>query len=107
MIRFLFERICEHWDTIRNGPGKPYIYILCIHGLDGREDDSLPFETDGRRWWLDVQTTQLGAPGQTITIYAISTFGNESGRGLRLEEYRQYKGRKGWSGNALAAWEFV
>lgn len=107
MIRFLFERLCEHWDPIRNGPGKPYIYILCIHGLDGREDDSLPFETDGRRWWLDVQTTQLGAPGQTITIYAISTFGNESGRGLRLEEYRQYKGRKGWSGNALAAWELV
>lgn len=107
VIRFLFERLCEHWDPIRNGPGKPYIYILCIHGLDGREDDSLPFETDGRRWWLDVQTTQLGAPGQTITIYAISTFGNENGRGLSLEEYRQYKGRKGWSGNALAAWELV
>lgn len=107
MIRFLFERLCEHWDPIRNGLGKPYIYILCIHGLDGRGDDSLPFETDGRRWWLDVQMTQLGAPGQTITIYAISTFGNESGRGLSLEEYRQYKGRKGWSGNALAAWELV
>lgn len=107
VIRFLFERLCEHWDPIRNGRGKPYIYILCIHGLDGREDDSLPFETDGRRWWLDVQMTQLGVPGQTITIYAISTFGNESGRGLSLEEYRQYKGRKGWSGNALAAWELV
>lgn len=107
VIRFLFERLCEHWDPIRNGPGKPYIYILSIHGLDGREDDSLPFETDGRRWWLDVQTAQLGAPGQTITIYAISTFGNESGRGLSLEDYRQYKGRKGWSGNALAAWELV
>lgn len=106
-IRFLFERLCEHWDPIRNGPGKAYIYILCIHGLDGHEDDSLPFETDGRRWWLDVQTSQLGAPGQTITIYAISTFGNENGRGLSLEEYRQYKGRKGWSGNALAAWELV
>lgn len=107
VIRFLFERLCEHWDPIRNGPGKPYIYILCIHGLDGREDDSLPFETDGRRWWLDVQASQLGVRGQTITIYAISTFGNESGRGLSLEEYRQYKGRRGWSGNALAAWELV
>lgn len=107
VIRFLFERLCEHWDPIRNGPGKPYIYILCIHGLDGREDDSLPFETDGRRWWLDVPAVQLGSPGQTITIYAISTFGNESGRGLSLGEYRQYKGRKGWSGNALAAWELV
>lgn len=107
MVRFLFERLCEHWDPIRNGPGKPYIYILSTHGLDGREDDSIPFETDGRRWWLDLPAVQLGSPGQTITIYAISTFGNENGRGLSLGDYKQHKGRKGWSGCALAAWELV
>lgn len=107
IIRFVFERLCEHWDPIRNGPGKSYIYILCIHGLDGREDDSLPFKTDGMRWWLDVPAIQLGAQGQTITIYTISTFGSECGRGLSLDEYRQQKGRKGWSGNALAAWDLA
>ncbi len=106
-VYFQFERICEHWDPILHGPGKPYVFILGIHGVDGHEDDYVPFETDGRRWWVDVPPRQLGAPGQTVTIYTVSTFGDRNGRGLSLDEYRAYKGRKGWSGGALAAWELV
>ena len=106
-VRFQFERICEHWDPVRHGPGKPYIFILGIHGVDGRQDDYVPFETNGFCWWADVPPQQLGAPGQTITICSVTTIGGGSGRGLSLDEYRLSKGKKAWSGDGLAAWELV
>ncbi|MCJ1430141.1 hypothetical protein MMC29_008056, partial [Sticta canariensis] len=95
-VRFQFERICEHWDPIRNGPGKPYVFILGIHGVDGRADDNVPFETNGFCWWVDVPPQKLGAPGQKIMISTITTMGGGSGRGLSVDEYRLAKGRKGW-----------
>ncbi|MCJ1268150.1 hypothetical protein MMC22_008036 [Lobaria immixta] len=106
-VRFQFERVCEHWDPIKHGAGKPYIFILAIHGVDGREKDYVPFETNGFCWWVDVPPQKLGAPGQTITIFTVDTIGGGSGRGLSLEEYRLSKGRKAMSFNGLAAWELV
>ncbi|MCJ1461925.1 hypothetical protein MMC07_000524 [Pseudocyphellaria aurata] len=106
-VRFQFERVCEHWDPIRHGPGKPYIYILGIHGVDGRADDYVPFETNGFCWWADVPPQKLGAPGQKITIFTVATIGGGSGRGLSLDEYRLSKGRKAWSGDGVAAWELI
>lgn len=106
-VRFRFERVCPHWDPVRHGPGKPYIFILGIHGVDGREDDYVPFDTNGFCWWADVPPQKLGAPGQTVSLSTVTTIGEDSGRGLSLDEYRLSKGRKAWSYEWVAAWELV
>ncbi len=106
-LRFQFSKVCEHWEPVRNGGGKPFVYFLSIHGLDGREDDAVPFETNGMFWWADVEPRRLGARGQTITAYAVDTVSGQSGRGLSIEEYRIAKGRKAMGFQGLAAWELV
>ena len=106
-IRFQFSRVCEHWDPIRNGPGKPFVFILSIHGVDGREKDFIPFETNGVFWWADVEPRRLGARGQTISAYTVETVNGQTGRGLSVDEYRAAKGRKAMGFGGLAAWELV
>ena len=106
-VRFQFSRVCEHWDPVRNGPGKPFVFILAIHGIDGREDDYVPFETNGMFWWADVVPQKLGARGQTISLYTVKTVNGASGRGMSVEEYRMAKGRKGMGFGGVAAWELV
>ena len=106
-IRFQFSRVCEHWDPVRNGPGKPFVFILAIHGIDGREDDFVPFETNGVFWWADVEVRRLGASGQAISVYTVDTVDGKSGRGLTVEAYRAAKGRKAMGFGGLAAWKLV
>ncbi|KAL9076928.1 MAG: hypothetical protein Q9161_000561 [Pseudevernia consocians] len=106
-VRFQFSRICEHWDPVRNGAGKPYVFVLAIHGIDGRGDDFVPFETNGIFWWADVVPQKLGAPGQKVSAYTVETLNGQSGRGLSVEEYRMKKGRVGMSFGGLAMWELV
>ena len=106
-VRFQFSRVCEHWDPVRNGPGKPYVFILAIHGVDGMEDDFVPFETNGMFWWADVVPQKLGARGQTVNLFTVETVGGMSGRGLSVEEYRIAKGRKGMGFKGLAGWQLV
>lgn len=106
-VRFQFERVCEHWDPVRHGKGKPYVFILKIHGVDGREDGYIPFETNGTFWWADVPPMQLGAPGQTITLYTVETVSGADARGLSVEEYKLAKGRKAMGFGGVAAWELV
>lgn len=106
-IRFQFSRVCEHWHPIRNGPGKPYVYNLHIHGIDGREDDMLPFENNGAFWWLDVEPRRLGARGQTVSVNGLKEVGGMEGRGFSVEEWRGKKGRVGWSSKGLCCWELV
>lgn len=106
-VRFQFACICEHWDPVRNGAGKPYVFILAIHGIDGREDDFVPFETNGLFWWADVVPQKLGAPGQMVSAYTVETLNGQSGRGLSVEEYKMKKGRVGMSFGGLAMWELV
>ena len=106
-IRFQFCRVCEHWEPIRNGPGQPFVFILAIHGIDGREDDFVPFQTNGVFWWADVEVRRLGAKGQTISAYTVDTVDGRSGRGLSVEAYRAAKGRKAMGFGGLAAWKLV
>lgn len=106
-VRFQFSRICEHWDPVRNGAGKPYVFILAIHGIDGREDDFVPFDTNGMFWWADVVPQKLGAPGQRVSAYTVETLNGQSGRGLSVGEYRLKKGRVGMSFGGLAMWELA
>ncbi|KAI9731007.1 MAG: hypothetical protein M1834_005468 [Cirrosporium novae-zelandiae] len=107
MMRFQFEKICEHWDPVRNGRGPHYQYILAIHGQDGRKDDFVPFESNGMYWWCDVAPYMLGAPGQTVTAFAVTTVQGQDGRGLSIDEYRNAKGRKGMGFGGLVAWQLV
>lgn len=106
-VRFQFSRVCEHWDPVRNGAGKTYVFVLAIHGLDGREDDFVPFETNGVFWWADIEPRRLGAPGQTVSAYTVETVGGVTGRGLGVEEYRIAKGSKGMGFGGLAMWKLV
>ena len=107
MVRFQFSKICEHWDLVRNGKGKPYVFILNIHGVDGREKDYVPFETNGYVWWCDIESRRLGAPGQTVSAYTVESVDGQSGRGLGVDGYRRAKGRKGMGFGGLAAWQLV
>jgi hypothetical protein len=106
-VRFQFERVCPHWDPIRNGLGKPYQYILAVHGIDGREDDFVAFDNNGTFWWADVPLEKLGVAGQTITAFVVETVQGHSGRGLSKEEYLMAKGRKAMGFQGVAAWELV
>ncbi|KAL8765052.1 MAG: hypothetical protein Q9209_007742 [Squamulea sp. 1 TL-2023] len=107
-IRFQFEKVCLHWDPVRNGSGKPYPYIMRIHNADGRGAEEIRvFDTNGSVWWLDVENRLLGRKGQMINIFAIQKLGGEDARGVSVGDCRRAMGRKGWSGGALAVWELV
>ena len=106
-VRFQFETVCEHWDPVRHGAGKPYVFILQIHGPDGRHGDYVPLQTNGAVWWADVPPESLGAPGQTVTLYTVETVQGANARGWTVDEYRAAKGRKAMSFNGVAAWELV
>ncbi|KAL8675556.1 MAG: hypothetical protein Q9168_000068 [Polycauliona sp. 1 TL-2023] len=108
-VRFQFEKVCEHWDPIRNGPGKPYPYMMEIHNADGRgKKEFRVFDTNGRVWWLDVENRLLGQKGQTVSIYTLQVLGGVNARGMSVDECRSGIGRKGWSGGGgPASWELV
>lgn len=103
-VRFQLQKICAHWDPLRNGRGKPYVYILQIHGWDGREKDFVPLESNGMYWWVDVPLGLLGARGQTVTLYTVETVDGRDGRGLGVREWREAKGRKAMGFGGVCAW---
>lgn len=106
-VRFQFSRVCEHWDPVRNGKGKDFVYILKINGIDGREDDFVPFDSNGVFWWVDVTPQKLGVRGQQISVYTVDTVNGVSGRGLSVDEYMMAKGRKAMGFRSLAMWQLV
>jgi thiol-disulfide isomerase/thioredoxin len=103
--RFSFHRICPHWDPVRNGKGPPFLFVLFIEAQEGQSENHIPFETNGSVWWCDVPTSLLGGKGQSVSLGVLTTFGGNDGRGLRIEEYRQKKGRAGWSSGFVCRWE--
>jgi thiol-disulfide isomerase/thioredoxin len=107
IIRFQFHRMCEHWDFEKNGSGKPYPLILKIWGVDGRKEDFVAFENNDFWYWADVKARDLGAPGQTISVYSVTTINGKDARGVTRREYLSKKGRAGFSFGAVVAWELV
>lgn len=116
-IRFSFELECPHWTLDRHTKkGLPPVFVLAVHGADGREKDFLPLEHirsrghggGGDMWVTDVEARQLGAPGQTLTLFAVSSFGGRAdARGLTVREFREGKGRVGMGFSGVAAWELI
>ncbi|ESZ95439.1 hypothetical protein SBOR_4180 [Sclerotinia borealis F-4128] len=107
IMRFQFSKICTHYDFERNGSGKPYCMILKIGGVDGRKEDMIAFEFDGFWWWVDVNVRELGARGQTISLYAITSVNGKDARGMSKREYEEKKGKCGMGFGGVAAWELV
>ncbi|KAF2005575.1 hypothetical protein P154DRAFT_551348 [Amniculicola lignicola CBS 123094] len=105
LIRFQFATQCIHWDNERHGSGKPYVMVLHVGGRDGRKTDWIPFNTDGKVWWVDMQRADLGAPGQKVNVYAVTIIDGRDARGVSYEEYARAKGRKAMSFGGVAMWE--
>ena len=107
-VRFQFSRVCEHWDPMINGKGKPFQYILSL-GIpaSGPAKNIVPFDTNGKFWWADVPVEQLGAPGEKVQCSGVDTVNGQDARGLSKEEFLMAKGRKAMSWQGFAAWELV
>ncbi|KAL2830531.1 hypothetical protein BDW59DRAFT_141073 [Aspergillus cavernicola] len=116
-IRFQFNLICEHWSLERHTRAKPGLFLLMIHGVDGRKDERLPFthwrgsgpNGGGDVWYVDVPDGRtLGAAGQKVQLAVLTKFGSqEDARGVTAEEYQRQAGRVGMSWAYIAEWELV
>jgi protein disulfide-isomerase-like protein len=107
VIRFQFSKACEHWDHERNGQGKPYCMILKINGIDGRKEDYVAFENNEFWYWADVPAKDLGAPGQGVSVYAVTSVNGKDARGLSRREYLSKKGNCGMGFGGVCAWDLV
>lgn len=117
-VRFQFNLLCKHWTLPKNSKiTAPYLFILGTHGIDGRKDENIPFNYvkgtgpngGGDLWYLDIGDPRtLGAPGQKLLIFAITSFGNRHDtRGLTLQEYKSQVGRVGMAFAGIAEWRLV
>ena len=117
MVKFQFQLQCPHWTLDRHGDkGPPPVFIVMYQGIDGRDKDYVPMEyvrggnAGGDTWYVDINSKELGAPGQTITLFAVNKFGDREGdraRGVTVQEFRQNKGRVAMSFQGVAAWQLV
>lgn len=117
MVRFQFHLLCPHWTLDRHGTkGPPPVFMMMVQGVDGRAKDTMPMEhitggaSGGDVWYVDINSKELGAPGQTITLFAVSRFDTREGdqvRGLSVQEFKQGKGRVAMGFAGVAAWELV
>lgn len=113
-IRFQFGLLCEHWTMARHSRQKPSLFLLEVHGVDGRQKERFAFNHvlgsgpggGGEAWYIDIgDTRQLGAPGQKVKLLVLMTFGDRHDcRGLTAEEYRSQVGRVGMSWSPLVEW---
>ncbi len=117
MIRFQFHLLCPHWTLDRHGKKGPApVFIIAVQGVGGRDKDFVPMEYieggshGGDTWYCDINSKELGAPGQTITCFAVNKFGDREGdraRGVTVQEFKQNKGRVAMSFQGVAAWQLV
>lgn len=91
------------------------MFILAVGGIDGRNKHYIPLQpttetpgAGGDMWYTDVASHELGAPGETLTMFAVRSFGNrQDARGLTVREFRDGVGRTAMSFVGVAAWELV
>ncbi|KAF1819883.1 uncharacterized protein K489DRAFT_362476 [Dissoconium aciculare CBS 342.82] len=105
-VRFAFQKICPHYDPVRNGQGALYPYALQVEGLKdtGFGRDMIPLETNGEVWWADVPVRSLGSPGQKVRLMAITKLGGRSGRGISQAEYKRKATSEGFSSSFVCEW---
>lgn len=114
-VRFSFGLFCPHW-TLENHTKKspPPVFMLAAGGIDGRNKHYVPLEyvkgggNGGDMWYVDVSARELGAPGETLTLFAVRSFGNrQDARGLSVREFKDGIGRMAMGFVGVAAWELV
>ncbi|PYI36770.1 hypothetical protein BP00DRAFT_3097 [Aspergillus indologenus CBS 114.80] len=118
-LRFQFGLICEHWTLEHHSRAQPGLFLLTIHGADGRQDDRLVFTHfrgtnpggGGDLWYLDVPDVRsLGTPGQTVQVVVLTQFADRKDpRGVTItaEEYRRGVGRVAMAWAGIAQWTLV
>lgn len=116
LVRFQFSLICPHWTLDGHGDkGPPPVFFVMVGGVDGRNKDSVPLEyvkapagQGGDTWYVDINSRELGAPGQTLTLFAVSRFDkSENCRGLTVKQFLDGKGRVAMGFTGVAAWDLV
>lgn len=116
-LRVQFGLFCPHWTHERHSKqGPPPVFILAAGGVDGRNKHFIPLEhirakppgSGGDMWYVDVNPRELGAPGETLTMFAVRSFGDrEDARGLTVREFKEGVGRVGMGFTGVAAWELI
>ncbi|PWY68469.1 hypothetical protein BO70DRAFT_366136 [Aspergillus heteromorphus CBS 117.55] len=116
-LRFQFGLVCEHWTLEHHSRAKPGMFLLIVHGADGRQEDRLPLAhvrgsgpNGGGDWWyVDVPDARgLGVPGQKVQLVVLTSFGDRAdARGVTAEEYRAQVGRVGMAWAFVAEWELI
>ena len=118
-IRFQFGLLCPHWSLEHHTKqGPPPVFIIVTQATDRRAQESYPLEhvpgrnadggVGGDIWFVDISANDLGAPGQTVTLFAVTSFGNRNDcRGLTVREFKEGKGRVAMGFRGVAAWELV
>lgn len=104
IVRFQFQRVCDHWNPEVNGQGKDLLYV--IPTSDGRK--KIPFETNGTYWWCDVHVSKLGKKGTTVMLMTVDSMAGRDSRGMTRDQYLAYQEKgHGSGGRGLAQWELV
>lgn len=67
----------------------------------------MPFENNGEVWWCDVPVRDLGRPGMKASIFAVTNFDGQDGRGLTIQRYRERKGKCGFAFGGVCKWEIA
>ncbi|KAJ6051426.1 hypothetical protein N7460_001960 [Penicillium canescens] len=115
-MRFQFGLLCPHWTLARHSHASPDLFLLMIHGVDGRKDDRLPFRHvpgsgpagGGEMWYVDVpEARMLGAPGQKLQLAVLTSFDNKDAAGVTADEFLAKNGRVGMAWAYVAEWELV
>ena len=116
-IRFQFSLFCPHWSLEKHSRTRPSLFLLMVHGIDGRKDERLPFHhvrgsgggEGGDMWYVDVPNPRsLGAPGQKAQIGVLTRFGDrEDSTGLTEREYWDKLGGVAMAWAYIAEWELV
>jgi hypothetical protein len=112
MVRFMYTKVCPHWDNIAHGKGKPYLLFLELRGHergDQKEQRAIT-QSDGYHSWIDVPKADLGAPGQQVKLVFMQQLDGEDARGLTAEGYKRWQSEprgKSWSWGILAVWDLV
>jgi hypothetical protein len=116
LVRFQFGLLCPHFTLDGHGSkGPPPVFLLLVEGIDGRNKDYIPLQyykapagQGGDTWYVDIDSRELGAPGQKVSIFAVTKFGDRTDtRGLTVREFANGKGRVGMAFAGVAAWELV
>ncbi|KAF4126471.1 Transglutaminase-like superfamily [Geosmithia morbida] len=106
-VRFQFSKVCPHWRSDTHGLGPSPLLLLAVHGVDGRSDDMIPFNTDGYWHWLDVPARELGVPGQSLQVAQLTSVDGQDVRGVSAKEYLAKKRRLGMGWAFVVRWDLV